>query len=206
MVPIAPELNFPRTFAATVRHCFFFLLFVAACTPAAPSSEDDRPRDGSDSYFSIHAFIRDQWALHSGQPYTIDRILTLNGERDSSVIQALATDWAALAKPFFEADISARKYLDRYQFSEFDENTSGSHVYSYDAKEPDLPTRLLLISTDPFNGRVRNLYVEHKKGGFWSSREQKLYYEPGRYISIQEWSHSRLGPDKTLHAEYRFLR
>ena len=189
-----------------MRLCIFLLIFVAACTPAPPSNEEDRPRDGSDSYFSIHAFIRDQWDLHSGQPYTLERILTLNGKRDSTIIHALTTDWASIAKPFFDADISARKYLDRYQFSEFDENMGGSHVFSYDAAEPDLPTRLLLISTDPFNNRVRSLYIEHRQAGFWSGREQKLYYEPGRYISIQEWAHSRLGPDKTVHAEYRFLR
>ena len=189
-----------------MRFCLLLTLLFAACSPAPPSSEQDRPRDGSDSYFSLYAFIRDQWALHSGQPYTLVRILTLNGVRDSSIIQALNTDWAAIANPFFEADISALKYLDRYTFSEFDESTTGSHVYSYDAKEDGLPTRTLLVSTDPFNNRVRNIYTERRVDGFWSGREQKLYYEPGRYISIQEWSRSRLGPDKTMHAEYRFLR
>ena len=189
-----------------MRICFFLTLFFAACTPAPPSSEEDRPRDGSDSYFSLYAFIRDQWALHSGQPYTLERTITLNGVRDSSIVQALTTDWAAIAKPFFEADISALKYLDKYAFTEFDESTTGSHVYSYDAREDDLATRILLISIDPFNNRIRSIYTEQKEDHFWSGREQKLYYEPGRYISIQEWSRSRLGPEKTMHAEYRFLR
>ena len=154
----------------------------------------------------MYAFVRDQWALHSGQPYTLTRTITLNGARDSSIIQALTTDWAAIAKPFLEADISAHKYLDRYTFSEFDESTTGTHVFSYEARDKHLETRLLLISIDPFNNLVRSIYTERKEDGFWSGREQKLYYEPARYISIQEWSRSRLGPDKRMHAQYRFFR
>jgi hypothetical protein len=197
-----PHLRAVRIFLL----CFLCLSLIAACNTASPSSEKDRPRDGSDSYFPMYGFIRDQWNLYGGQPFTIERIISLNGKHDTSTIRALTADWAAIAQPFFEADISPLKYIDQYEYSEFDESSSGSHVLAYDAKTPDLATRRLLVSIDPFNGLVRNLYTERETGGFWSRRVQKLYYEPGRYISIQEYAWSRLGPDKDMRAEYRFLR
>lgn len=191
-----------RIFAA-----LFLCLPLAACNADAPSTEEDRPRDGADSYFPLTAYIRDQYVFHAGQPYTIERILTLNGERDSSIIYALTADWAAIAKPFFAADISPLKYLDRYAFSEYDEVATDAHVLAYDAKELDLPTRRLVVSLNPVNRQmVKNIYVERAERGFWSSREQKLYYDAGRYISIQESVFSRLGPDKEMRAEYRILR
>ena len=182
-------------------------LFLAACSSAPPSSEDDRPRDGSDSYFPLTYYIREQYALYFGEPFIMERILTLKGERDSSVVRAATADWAAIAQPFFTADISPKRFIGRYEYSEFDDLATSQRIRSYEAKEAGLRTRQLLVNTDLENDRlVRSIFIATRENSFWNTREQKLYYLPGRYISIGETVRSRLGPDKNLRAEYRFLR
>lgn len=190
-----------------MRFFFFFLLFAAACAPAPPSTEDDRPRDGSDSYFPLTYYIREQYALYFGEPFMVERILTLNGKRDSSLIRAGDADWAAIVQPFFTADISPKRFVGKYEYSQFDDLATSQRIRSYEAKEPGLRTRQLLVNTDLENDHlVRSVFIATREESFWSTREQKLYYMPGRHISISETTRSRLGPDKDLHAEYRILR
>lgn len=191
-----------------MHRCLLFLaLIFASCAPAPPSTEDDRPRDGSDSYFPLTYFIREQYALYFGEPFTVERILSLNGKRDSSTVRAATADWAAITRPFFAADISPKRFIGRYEYSQFDDLATSQRIRSYEAKEPGLRTRQLLVNTDlEHDHLVRSIFIATREESFWSTREQKLYYMPGRNISIGETTRSRLGPDKDMHAEYRFSR
>ena len=123
------------------------------------------------------------------------------------MLRAGSIDWAAITKPFFQADISAKRFIGHYDYSEFSDLPASQRVRSYEAKEDDLRTRQLLVTTDLAHDKiVRSILIATREEGFWNTREQKLYYLPGRFITIAETIRSRIGPDKDLRAEYRFLR
>lgn len=52
------------------------------------------------TYFSIVQFARDQFTTFWGQPYTLQKVVTLNGKTDSSFVPVMQMDWASVLKPF----------------------------------------------------------------------------------------------------------
>jgi hypothetical protein len=174
----------------------WLLLAIGSCK----KTEKSKAASGG-TYFSVTQFARDQFSTFSGQPYTLQKVVTLNGKVDSSFVQAMTLDWGSVLKPFFESDISDRKFLDQYNFNLFDDNATDSRNYFYEAKDKKLLTRNLQISTDPFNNRIKSIYVETEKNG----KVQKLFYRPLKLIQIQEYESSFLGTDKNLKVEYYFM-
>lgn len=157
------------------------------------------------TYFSIRDFARDQWSTFGGQPFVINQFTTLNGKRDSVLISALELKWSAVFKTFFETDISEPKFLDRYQFDNFLEETTQSRTFSYTAKDPELYTQKLQITIDNFTGKIRNIYIEAQKASFWNKQTKKLLYTPVRVLQIQEHNEPLIGQSKDLIIEYKFL-
>lgn len=83
----------------------------------------------------------------------------------------------------------------------FDDNATVSRTYFYEAKNKKLLTKNLHIVTDPFNNKIKSIYIETEKNG----KVQKLYYIPLKLIQIQEYESSFLGKDKNLVVKYHFL-
>jgi hypothetical protein len=157
------------------------------------------------TYFSIRQFAKDQLDTYWGQPFTLQKIETINGKKDSALISTYKMDWASVLKTFFESDISDPKYLGKYTFSTFDDKSTDSRTYYYEANEPDLFTRSLQIITDPYNNVIKSIYIETAANGRMGERSQKLYYRPIKVIQIQEFESSAIGKDKRSIVEYRFL-
>ncbi len=176
----------------------FILLLIASCKKDAHSPTADT---SGGTYFSIIQFADDQFHTFGGQPYTLHKIVTLNGKVDSSLESALTMDWAAVLKPFFASDISDKKYLDRYHFSMFEDDITDTRNFFYEAKDPDLFTKKLQISSDALNNKIQSIYIETEKNG----KVQKLFYKPVKLIQIQEVESSFLGKDKNLKVEYYFM-
>jgi len=156
---------------------------------------------GEGTYFSIIQFAEDQFHTHWGQPFTFVKTVWKDGKVDSSYVAAQDVDWAKELKPFFDADISDPKFLDRYNFSVLNDDVTVSKTYFYEAKEPEMLTRSLQIITDPFTNKIKNIFIETNKDG----RVQKLYYTPLRIIQIQEFDKTLLGKENNLRVEFRFL-
>lgn len=178
------------------------VIIIASCKPKEPEVVPDASKG---TYFSIKQFIKDQWDTHHGQPYGLTRVVTLNGDRDSTMTTAYDMAWGPLFKMFFDTDISDPKYLGQYDFSMFEDGTTFTLNYYYEAKDPKLFTRKLHIITDATNNRVRSIYIETQKDGKWGGKSQKLFYMPLKVISIQEFEKSLVGSAKELRIEYRFL-
>lgn len=191
---------FKRIFPAAV---LFAVLM--ACTSRKASEQNQTQSAEAGSYFSIIQFAKDQIDTYAGQPFTLVKTVTLNGKTDSCFVQSLRMDWADVLKVFFESDISNPKFLDKYQFTEFEESATDSRVFFYEAKEPGLFTRKLQISVDPLTNKIRSIYVETEKIGKLSTRAQKLFYRPVNLIQIQELERGTLGKDRDLRIQYRFL-
>lgn len=179
------------------------LLVSALIVSCASKPKEPQVEDSNGTYFSIGQFIQDQFATYKGQPFTFEKIVTMNGKTDSTLTNVDKMDWGAILQPFFESDISDKKYLGQYNFSQFEENITATLNYYYEAKNNKLFTRKLQISVDDMSHKVKSIYIETEKNSQWSHTMHKLFYVPLKVISIQEIDHSR--PAKELHIEYRFL-
>lgn len=175
------------------------ILFITSCKPKEEPAVVHDASEGT--YFSVKQFIKDQWDTHSGQPYGLEKKVSMNGKEDVSMTTAYEMDWGPLIKMFFDADISDVKYLGQYSFSQFEDDATFTINYYYEANNPKLFTRKLQVSADATNLRIRSIYIETQKDG----KSQKLFYMPLKVISVQEYEKSFLSSPKEIRIEYRFL-
>ncbi|MBA3830011.1 MAG: hypothetical protein H0X33_13805 [Taibaiella sp.] len=177
-----------------------FVVSLSACKKPVPP-----PESGGDTYFSLIDFVQDEYKTFHGQPFSFHKIITLNGKTDSAFVKGDNMDWGELLKIFFAADISDSKYLGRYTFNSFEDNTTHTRVLYYEANEEALFTRRLQIVVDPYTDRILSIYIETSKSSMWNSLSQKLFYSPLKVIQVQEYEKSTPGSAKELKMEYRFL-
>ncbi len=157
------------------------------------------------SYFSIQQYARDQFSMNKGIPYGFHKISNVNGKKDTVVQNFNTVDWPTVFKLFFETDISDKKFLGHYNFSQFDDSATQSRNYYYEAKEDYLETRKLLISTDPTNNKVVSIYIEYEKKGLFKSENRKLFYIPLKVIQIQQFKKALWQDPVNIVTEYEFM-
>src|SRR5690606_19118035 len=113
--------------------------------------------------------------------------------------------WKDVLQPFFEGDISAPEFEEQYNFFTVDDDASVSRTYYYEAKGKDLFTQTLQVTTDPFTGKIKSIFMEAKKKNLLEKKDYKLFYKPAEIIQVQIFKSSLFGKDKTIRKEYRFL-
>ena len=176
---------------------------LAGCTNRAAEKAETAAEEGT--YFSLRQYARDLWQTYHNQPITFEKTVRLNGRADTSYENIYQVDWASVFEAFFSAEISDPKYLGRYGFQVFDDESTGLRTYAYEALEPALTTRLMHISTDPVTQKIRSIYIETERKDDLGSQSRKLFFAPLRVIQIQEREDSRTGPGRELLVRYRFL-
>lgn len=191
-----PRLSTPSFFIALV-------LFLVSCKKREEAKAVVPDQGGN--YFSIRDFGKDQWKTFHGQPLMLSQHITLNGKTDSTILSALTMKWSPVLKTFFETDISDPKFLDRYEFSMFEESTTQTRTFSYTAKDPSLFTQKLQIAADVYNNKIRNVYIETEKQTFWNTQTKKLLYSPMHVLQIQEHNDPLIGGQKDLTIVYKFM-
>lgn len=179
-----------------------FLVFVMSSCSKSGSVKETA---AGGNYFSIIEFAQDQWHLHRGQPRSIVKKVYFDGKVDSVYTNAFEVDWASILKVFFETDISDTRYIGQYDFSAFEEETTTSKGFYYEAKNDKLYTRRIHITSDYFSNKVRSVYIEAEKSDRMGTRSLKLYYEPLQSISIHELETSKTGQRKELRAVYEYM-
>ena len=159
------------------------------------------------NYFSIRQFGLDQWNTFHGEPFVILKTIRVGkGKQDSSYTNSDTINWTPIFKTFFETDISDRKFLGQYTFTQFDDNTDMTHNFFYQANDEDLFTQKFLITIDQQTTKVMGIYIETLDHGFWEDCTSKLYYNPLKTIQIQTDCKPRFGSKKFTVVEYDFMR
>ncbi len=181
-------------------------LLLAGCVPGPTPETADRNEAEIPNYFSMKDFILDQISLLQGQPYTLQKIVKLNGETDTSIVALQTEDWSPVYAAFREAEIGLPKYVGRYNFTNFPEPLTRTEQFVYEAKEPKLLVRRLMLGINDESAKVTSVLAETEKTNFWGGERKKLYYAPLKVIQIQEEATAKVGADKTFSIEYRFLR
>lgn len=187
-----------------IRNVLVLLAVITLFSCNKPDENSPAATELEGNYFSIKQFAMDQWSTYEGQPYTLEKVVQMNGKKDTTYISALDMDWASVLKVFFDSDISDKKYLERYNFSLFEDDATLTRNFYYEAKEKELFTRKLQIAADEETNKIRSIYIETAKNGTLNDLNQKLYYVPMKLIQIQEFEKSKTGPDKDIRIEYRF--
>lgn len=186
----------------TIRYyTVLILLLLASCS----KKEQDVKDAPSGSYFSIVQYAQDQWEVYHGNAFGMYKKVSLNGEVDSTVTNALDADWGSILKVFFETDISDKKYIGKYDFSMFDDETTMTRSYYYEAKDKKLYTKKLQIMADYYTNKIKSIYIEAEKVTRMGTRSVKLLYVPLDVISIQELETTKTGQKKDLRIEYKFM-
>ncbi len=192
-----------------------FMLFLFACKekqnstavkkePVSQAQQQAQDTASGDSYFSIRSFFDDQWKTRKGIPYTLLRIVNLNGKTDSSFVALDSILWQQLRAPFDAADISDRKFIGQYNFDVFDDESTQTSNLNFDAKTPDLFMQKMYIGADQFSHKVQSVYIETRTTRDGYTHSQKLNYIPDRIVQIQEFEKSTATPAKNLTIEYRY--
>ena len=172
--------------------------------PESQAGQQVQDTAAGDAYFSIKDFFNDQWKTRKGIPYTLLRVVNLNGQIDSSFVDLDSTLWAQLRSPFDAADISDKKYMGQYNFEMFDDESSQSANLNFDAKTPELFLQKMYINADQFSHLVRSVYMETKTARDGYIHNQKLTYIPDNIIQIVEYEKATATPVKNLKIEYRY--
>lgn len=158
------------------------------------------------NYFSVQQFALDEWNTFMGEPFMIVKTVNINGKIDSSWTNSDTISWGPILETFFETDISDRKFLEQYKFSQFDDKDDGTHNFFYEAIDEDLPTRKLLLTIDLYTSKVKGIYVETKHNDLFDEKVQKLYYAPMETIQIQTYEKPFFGEKKHTVVQWDFIR
>ena len=182
------------------------LLLVLVISSCKSKKKEDPYANLEGHYFSINQYALDQWNTFAHSPFTIVKTVKVNkGKTDSSYTNSDSLDWSPIFKVFAETDISDRKYLGKYKFSQFDDNQDGTHNFFYEALEEDLFTQKLLITIDAYNSRVKGIYIETSKKISLGEYTQKLYYKPMKTIQVQTDNRPFVGDNKFTIVQYDFM-
>lgn len=176
----------------------FFACSPKAAKPAGTGSAD------STTHYSVKNYIRGQILAMYGQPIVVERKIVHGNLADSSFIPISETDWDEVLPIVASSDISDPQFTGSYEFNVADENITGSRILTYSAKRPDLFTQTFQINTDPLNFKVKSIYIETRRSGFWSKISQKILYTPFSILQIQETNDPLIGATKNTRLEYRF--
>lgn len=136
-----------------------------------------------DHYFSINEFVLDQFATLRGQPIVLTTASTVDGKLDSAYVPLEHIAWARVFEAVQEADISKRKYLGKYTYTQFYDSSNGRMNVFYEAKDPEQAMRKMVMIADPYeNNKINSVYVQYAKGEV----SRWLFYEPQRYLRFLE--------------------
>jgi hypothetical protein len=184
----------------------FLALVLTSCKKKKAEAADTTTLAGN--YFSIKQYALDEWNTFAHSPFTIVKTVKVNnGPTDSSYTNSDTINWAPIFKTFFETDISDRKFLGKYTFTQFDDNQDGTHNFFYEIHEDEdeLFTRKLLITIDQYTRRVKGIYIETNKKTIFNECTQKLYYKPMKTIQIQTDNKPMVGSNTLTIVQYDFL-
>jgi len=194
------------------RHLRHSVIFLAALLAAFASCKKKKVATNTDipqgNYFSINQFMLDEWNTYAGEPFMIKKTTKDGDKVDSSLTNSDVINWGPLLQIFRLTDISDKKFLGQYKFSQFDDKVDETHNFFYEADEAneDLFTRKLLITIDAYTAKIKGIYIETEKKDLFDDCVQKLYYAPLKTVQIQTEDKPLMGSKTYVVETYDFLR
>jgi hypothetical protein len=157
------------------------------------------------TYFSTKKFALDEWTNHAGEQVSFMKTVKTGNKTDTTYVNINNMDWPEILKYFLESDISDRKYLGQYTFSQFEDNFDNTHNFLYMAVKKELPTQKLLITMDISSMAVKGIYVEINEHSLFNNYNRKLLYAPMKTIMIQEYNNPLIGSKTDKVTKYEII-
>jgi hypothetical protein len=188
----------------------FSVAVLVLITLLFPSCKDKKYTDPMPEvkghYFSIKEFGLDQWNTYSGEPIFIVKTVRTEKRLDSSYTNSDTLNWGNIFRIFFETDIGDRKFLGKYDFSQFVDSMEGTRNFYYKALDEDLFTQKLLITINMTNNKIKGIYIQTQKKTIFEESMQKLYYNPMKTIQIQTEVKPLFGAKNYTVVQYDLIR
>lgn len=176
-----------------------FLLFSCTTKDKYPEGYEE-----GDSYFSMSQYFDDQWKNRNEMPYVFAKVTTVNGEvTDSVVVNWDEQFFKTVRQQFEEAEIGGPKYLGKYHFTELEEFQA--ITWLYEASDPKLKTKKIILRLDPENYKVKTVYAEIEDDGVFSFKKTNMTYIPDGPIKIVSFKKPMFGDSKEIIISYKFL-
>jgi len=185
-----------------------YLIFMGLLFSACKKNKVDQKAVAAangETYFSIRQFAKDQFNTYWEQPFSFQQIIKNNEHADTTIVTTSQVNWEEILAPFFAADIGKTDLVGQYDFTIINEDATVSKIYHYQAKNPELHTQQFQVVTDPFNDRIKSIYIEAKEKNWWKEKSEKLYYAPLKVIQIQTFESNLIGKNEQKLLEYRFM-
>jgi len=190
-----------------IKYYSVLLVLLALSVGSCKKTRDKAPEELVEgNYFSINQFMLDEWNTFAGEPFMITKTVREGGKTDSVLLNSDIMPWGDVVKIFSETDISDRKYLGKYKFTQFDDNADQTHNFFYEALDEELFTRKLLITINQFTAKIKGIYIETEQKTVFEDCVRKLYYAPLKTIQIQTNNKPLLGSKKYTVEQYDFMR
>ncbi len=158
---------------------YTLLISLSACNSSSEKNTNSVATKSTDElYFSSTQFITDQWNINKLQPYVILRVINEDGKSDSTYINQDETIFKEFSKYFVAADIAKSNLLDKYEYSE-----------NFD---------------DPYNSKVKAVYIETIDDGWFNSTSQKILYTVEKGAFIQEYTKTMFSSLKERKMAYLY--
>lgn len=176
----------------------WFIICCILCIAACQSNKVPEGFEADDHYYSVVYEMDNFWNNSNHQPFVLKKDVKSGDVVDSGFQAWDSTFYDSIRKIFLEADISDQKYLGKYNFTEFTDETNNLVTYSYEANDDDLFTRKYLINFD-LNYIFDNAYIETKS----KKKIQKLLFSPRNVIQFIEQDLTK-SPAITTVTTYKF--
>jgi len=157
-----------------------------------------------DEYFSMHQYFDDQWKNRNEMPYVFAKVTEINGKvTDSQIVDWGEPFFKEIRAQFEKAEIGKPKYLGQYHFTEMEEY---QHItWLYEAANPDLETKKIILRLDPENYKVKTVYAEIEEDGIFSFEKTNMTYIPDGPIKIVTFKKPMFGDKQEIVISYKFL-
>lgn len=113
------------------------------------------------TFFPVNIYLRGQIHRVDSLSSTIYKVL-INGSKKDSVI-ITKQEFAILAQPFLEYDISSKQLHRFYKENVFADQTTQSVTFNYTAMVDTLPLRSIDVLMDSTGQQIKNIFISKEK-------------------------------------------
>ncbi len=166
---------------------FFVLLVFSAglfSCKNKPAKEETKTEDSTSVYYPINNYIRQQIKDVDTTPYFLYRLSTINGKKDSSVVDRAAFD--AQVKTILFPELDDKSFKANFTESVFDDESTNSITLTYSPKTKSGIVQNASVLLDKENQKVKWIFINTLRSNNDSTVIQRIGWKGDKSCYINE--------------------
>ena len=164
---------------------FLMIFFSFSCNNnQRKDTQKTSSTDAATVYYPINAYIRRQIKDVDTIPYFLYRLSSINGKKDSSVIDRATFD--AETKPFLLPGLEDKAFRANFTESVFDDESTGSITLTYSPKNKTGIVQNASVLLDKDNQQVKWIFINTLSSNGDSTLIQRIGWKGGKSCYINE--------------------